>query len=184
MSNRNLELGRLYREEAKIAAELREPAQHIRGAKPVSLESRRTRISYRSRLFDRQLSAQKKAYNWRSEGALRYNKLASTALFKHYNPNYSMAASSGLAKCDLHEQFKDEAKAYVERHILLCKSVRVRATNIVTGRGNHSVERKPVLRGVILAMLQGRPDLAVRLAGRNDGCLVVEFKSPQIEPVN
>jgi len=125
-----------------------------------------------------------------------YNALASSEIFRHYNPNYPPTATANsslflassflgafvslftagpndLSRLDLHGQHVSEAIAMVEDHLKRCRREGVQRTMIITGRGAHSVGGVAKIKPEVEGLLAGK---GVRYWREGDGAFVVECR--------
>lgn len=78
------------------------------------------------------------------EDKLRLKQLQLKKCERIYNQK-----NNSMTTCDLHEQTVDTALKYVKEAIDRCKAHHLSKLNIITGKGNHSVNHKAVLYPVI-----------------------------------
>ena len=100
--------------------------------------------------------------------------MAAAEIFSHHNPEYDINPAS-RAKIDLHHLHVREAKEYVERHIELCRRARLEKTEIISGRGNHSLGGVAKIRPAIMELLETQRDIEVDEHETNPGRIAVHF---------
>ena len=97
-----------------------------------------------------------------------YHRMAAAEIFNHHNPEYHSKPRS-RDRIDLHRLHVSEALEFVERHIELCAASRIRRTEIIVGRGAHSVGGVARLRPAILDFLQSNPEVVIDTSNTNPG---------------
>ena len=100
--------------------------------------------------------------------------MAAAEIFTHRNPEYDLNPLARV-KIDLHHLFVREAKEYVERHLDLCRRAKLQKTEIISGRGNHSVGGVAKIRPAIMELLETQRDVEVDEHETNPGRIVVRF---------
>lgn len=100
--------------------------------------------------------------------------MAAAEIFNHHNPDYHSKPRS-RERIDLHRLHVAEAREFVERHIELCSIGRLQRTEVIVGRGAHSVGGVPRLRPAILELLESMPGVVIDTSNTNPGCIIVEF---------
>lgn len=103
-----------------------------------------------------------------------YNNMAAAEIFNHHNPDYHTNPSS-RTKIDLHHLFVREATTFVENHIELCRRGGIEHTEIISGRGNHSIGGVAKIRPAIMEYLESQQDVEVDPHETNPGRIVVRF---------
>ena len=98
-----------------------------------------------------------------------YNTWAADEIFAHHNPE----AGTRLDTIDLHGLFVKEAIARSDKHISACKRARVTRTTFITGKGNRSLNGRPVLKPNIEQHLR-QLGLTVLPDVPNAGCITAE----------
>ncbi|KAL5537130.1 N4BP2_1 [Sanghuangporus sanghuang] len=103
-----------------------------------------------------------------------YHRMAAAEIFNHHNPEYDINPNARV-KIDLHHLHVREAKEYVERHIDLCRRAKLSRTEIISGRGNHSVDGVAKIRPAIMELMESQRDVEVDEHETNPGRIVVRF---------
>ncbi|RPB03884.1 Smr-domain-containing protein [Choiromyces venosus 120613-1] len=182
-SSHNSEPGARYRAKAAQEARARAEASH------------RSQAAFESSNH-RNAKAHSQAARSHQQKVVEYNALASSEIFRHYNPNYPSSGgvvtttgssmsffaalfsfmvppASDLSRLDLHGQHVKEAIPMVENHLERCRRESVERTTIITGRGAHSVggvpKIKPEVEGLLVSM-------GVKHWKEGKGAYVVECK--------
>lgn len=100
--------------------------------------------------------------------------MAAAEIFNHHNPEYHTNPSS-RTKIDLHHLFVREATTFVENHIELCRRGGIERTEIISGRGNHSIGGVAKIRPAIMEYLESQRDVEVDPHETNPGRIVVRL---------
>ncbi len=107
---------------------------------------------------------------------VRYNALAATDIFAHYNP--SSVYPSDLTQIDLHGLHVTEAIEYAKKHVLACRQRGMKQTVLITGRGNRSKDGLAKLKPAVEEWLM-EENLRAMIDTPNEGCVTVEIDVPK-----
>jgi hypothetical protein len=132
--------------------------------------------------------------------AERLNGLAAEVVFANHNPSYPSSSAiaqqrrgllasclwwgnalretkvkNGLQNLDLHGLYVAEAIKRVEAHLRACKEWQVEKTQVITGRGAHSVGGLAKIKPSVERWLRERPGKYRVVKGTNEGAVIVEL---------